>query len=134
VDTGTPFTLEDAEKPPKREPRPAKPDLKAFYPVTRPEEETRTSVDKPSRDDCSALGVRSKDLSLTDNIAPVPTPTPPQKSTQNPTPNDVIEISSDSDEGDPALPHAKPMVVPLLVARSCRRAQSQIQNDIIDLT
>lgn len=66
-----------------------------------------------------------------------PAPPPPQKSTsapQNPAPGGVIEISSDSDEGEPTPPSTKPKLAPLLVARSRRRAQSQITNDIIDLT
>jgi Holliday junction resolvase YEN1 len=63
--------------------------------------------------------------------SPDPTPTLPQK---EPTPGEVIEISSDSDESDPALPPAKPKVAPLLVARSRSRARPQIPDDIIDLT
>ena len=56
-------------------------------------------------------------------------PTLPQKSTS--APQDVIEISS---EDEPAPPRVEPKVAPLLVARARRRAQSQIPNDIIDLT
>lgn len=69
--------------------------------------------------------------------SPTPPSTLPQKSapsSQESTPDNVIEISSDSDEGEPAPPRAKPKVAPLLVARSRRRAQSQIPGDIIDLT
>jgi len=190
ADTGTSSTPEDAE-PQKRGPR-SKQNLKAFYPVTKPEQ-TLKLVDKPSRDDHPASGGRSKILSLIDDItttdasqhdgpdlspvktvdkggapptrkvtskmvdrgkksrtpsqvqvhsgrvagaSPAPVPTLPQRSTpatQGPTPDDVIEISSDSDEGAPP-PRPKPKVAPLLVARSRRQAQSQIPNDVIDLT
>lgn len=185
ADADIPSTPEDAEEPKKQEP-PSRPNLKAFYSVTKPEEVTRKSADKPSRDDRSASGGRSKILNLIDDIAttdtsqhdgpkvfPIstvdkwrfstatqktadvrkqprppsqaripprpgpgaplaPIPTLPQKST--PAPDDVIEISSDSDEGGPTPPRAKPKVPPLLVARLRRRAQPQIPNDIIDLT
>ena len=56
----------------------------------------------------------------------------PQKSTS--APDDVIEISSDSDEDDAAPSRTKPKVPPLLVARLRHQAQSQIPKDIIDLT
>ena len=191
-DTGTSSTPEDAEEPQKRGSRP-KQTLKAFYPVTKPEEQTLKLVNKPSRDGRSASGGRSKILSLIDDIAttdasqhdgpnispvttvkkggapptrkvapkmvdrgkksrspsqvqihsrrragasPAPAPTLPQRSTpatQGPTPDDVIEISSDSDEGAPP-PRPKPKLAPLLVARSRRQAQSRIPNDVIDLT
>jgi Holliday junction resolvase YEN1 len=189
VDTRTPPTPEDAEKPQKRDPRP-KPNLKLFYPVKKLDEQALKSTEKPPGDDRSVLGGRSKILALVDNIAatgasqhdvpdvsrvtamdkgfpttgmakpkivdvgkrsrppqarahpifevsPVPTPAPPQKSTpapQDSTPGGVIEISSDSDEGDSAPPRPKSRVAPLLVVMSRRRAQPQIPNDIIDLT
>jgi len=185
-------TPEDVDGPQKREPR-SKPNLKTFYPVTKPQEQTLKSVDKASRDGHSITGGRSKILSLIDDIFPTgasqydgpkiplattvdkggfpttkmiaaglvdrknrsqppskvrvhprqergtsPTPTPiPQKSTsttQGSTPDDIIEISSGSDESEPAPPPERPKVAPLLVARSRRRAQSQIPDDIIDLT
>lgn len=69
--------------------------------------------------------------------SPAPTSTLPQKSTsttQDQMPDDVIEISSDSDENEPIPPRAQPKVAPLLVARSRRRAQAQVPDDIIDLT
>ena len=187
----TPPTPDDDEEPQKQEPRP-KPDLKAFYPFTKPEAQIPKPVDKPSRYDRSASGGRSKILHLIDDITtadasqgtgskvspvgavnrgglpttgmvapkivdmgkqsrplpkarvhprqrpgapPTPAPTFSQESTlasQDPAP-DVIEISKDSD-GDPAPPRAEPKVAPLLVARSRRRAQPQITNDIIGLT
>jgi len=187
VGTSTPPTPDDAEEPQKQELRP--PDLKAFYPVTKPEERMPKLADGPSRHNPDG---RSKILRLIDDIttegaprrhdpkvSPVstvdgggllttgptapklvnagkrsqpppqarvrprqgpgtpPTRTPMQTQTSTSTPQDsapdVIEISSDSDD-DPAPPRAKPKVAPLLVARSRRRAQSQITNDIIDLT
>ena len=193
VDTGTSSAPDDAEEPQEREPR-QKPNLKAFYPVTKPQKQTQKSVEKPFRDNPPVSSGHSKILSLIDDIvttdtsqhdgpkvppvtiadkrgfpitkidtprlvdkgkhsrplsqvqdhprrgpeaSPAPTPTLPQKSTsttQDPTPDDVIEISSDSDEGDPAPPRAQPKVAPLLVARSRRRAQAQVPDDIIDLT
>jgi Holliday junction resolvase YEN1 len=193
ADTDTSSTPDDVEEPQEREPR-QKPNLKAFYPVTKPQKQTPKSIDKPSRDDRSVPSRHSKILSLIDDIVttdvskydgpkapPVtiankggfpttkivtprlvdrgkqspppfqvrdhpekepeaslaPTPTPSQASTliiQDPTPDDVIEISSDSDEGEPAPPRTQPKVAPLLVARSRRRAQAQVPDDIIDLT
>lgn len=185
-------TPEDVEEPRKRDPR-SKPDLKTFYTVTKPEEQTSKPLDKHRGDDRSASGGRSKILSLIDDLvgtgasqhgepkalsvttankggpsiagkAPqkmmsmekasqpasqVPTysrqgPGPPpaskpqlQKTTpvlHDSTRNDVIEISSDSDEGEPTPLPPKPRVAPLLVARSRRRAQSQAPDDVIDLT
>lgn len=64
-------------------------------------------------------------------VSLVPTPVLPQK---EPTRSEVIEISSDSDEGDPGPPPANTKVAPLLVARSRRRARPHIPDDIIDLT
>ena len=192
ADTGTSSAPEDPEQPQKREPRP-KPNLKAFYPVTKLQEQTLNQVDKPSKEGHSVPGRRSKILSLIDDIVatgaskhggtkvlPVtninkgrhlttkmvtpkivdkgnqsqphshsqahprqgpeasqaPTPTLLQKPStpRDPTPDDIIEISSDSDEGEPAPPPARPKVAPLLVARSRRRARSQVPDDIIDLT
>ena len=191
VRTGTPPTPDDAEEPQKQEPRP-KPDLKAFYPVTKPEERMPKSADGPSRHGRPTSDGRSKILRLIDDITttdaprrdgskvfpvstadgggmlaagtttpklvnvgkqsrplprarvqsrhglgapPTQTLTQTKKSTSAPQDSapDVIEISSDSD-GDPDPPRAKPKVAPLLVARSRRRAQSQMTNDIIDLT
>lgn len=68
---------------------------------------------------------------------PIPRPTQsrgPTPDPQDPTSNDVIEITSDSDESELAPNHAKPGVAPLLIARSRRRGQSQVPDDIIDLT
>lgn len=48
--------------------------------------------------------------------------------------DDVIEISSDSDEGEPPPFRTRQRVAPLLVARSRRQAQSRVPDDIIDLT
>ena len=185
--TGASPILEDTEEPRKRESRP-KQDLKAFYSVTKPLEQTLKPATKPPRDDRPVLGGRSRILSLIDDIAaadtskrdgpkapstgnydgggfpatkavtprlvdggnqsrspllvqghptqgpdvsPTPTLVLPQKES---TPSEVIEISSDSDEGDPAPPPTNPKVAPLLVARSRRRARPQIPDDIIDLT
>lgn len=190
VNTDTPSTPEDLEEPQKREPRP-KLGLKTFYSVTKPKEVALKLADKPSRDDRSASGGRSKILSLIDDIAatdasqhdgpkaspvttkkgfpitanatptiadtrkqprppsqaqipsrpgpavsPTPTPTLPGSTSapQGPAPDEIIEISSDSDEDNPVPPRTKPRVQPLLVARSRRQAQSQIPNDVIDLT
>ena len=184
---------EEAEEPQKRESRP-KPNLKTFYSVTKPQETVPKPIDKPSRDDRSVSGGRSKILSLIDDIvgtdapqhdgpkippvttadngrfpttktvtprlvdkrnqsrpppqvqfhprqgpgaSPAPIPILPQRptsKTQDPTPDGVIEISSDSGEDEPALPRVQPKIAPLLVAKSRRRAQSQIPDDIIDLT
>lgn len=180
-------TLEDVEKPQKRDPQP-KPNLKTFYPVTKPNEQTSKPLDKHRGDGRLTSDGRSKILDLIDNLAvmdaphhdkpnttvnkggsstaketiqktidkekesqpssqvpahsrqghePPSKPTRPRKPTsdlQDTTPNDVIEISSDSDEGDPTSPRPKKMVAPLLVARSRRRVQSQAPEDIIDLT
>ena len=180
-------TPEDTEEPRNREPRP-KQDLKAFYSVTKPQEQTLKPAAKPPKDDRYVSGGRSKILSLIDDIvatdaskrgdskappaadhdrrgfpatkavaprladggdqsrppfqvqahptqgpevSPTPAPILPQK---EPTSGEVIEISSDSEEGDPTPPHAKPKVAPLLVARSRLRARPQILDDIIDLT
>ena len=68
VDTRTPPTPEDTEKPQKRDSRP-KPNLKLFYPVKKPEGQALKSTDKPSGDDRFVLGGRSKILALVDNIA-----------------------------------------------------------------
>ena len=65
--TGTPPTPDDVEEPQKQEPRP-KPDLKAFYPVTKPEERMPKSADGPSEHDLPASGGRSKILYLIDDI------------------------------------------------------------------
>ena len=68
---------------------------------------------------------------------PASTPPLPRKPTSTPrntTPNDVIEISSGSDEGEPAPLDPKPGVAPLLVARSRRRTRLRAPDDIIDLT
>jgi hypothetical protein len=191
VDTAAPPTPEDAGEPQKREPRP-NPNLKAFYPVTKSEEQTSKLLNKcHHKDDRPASGGRSKILSLIDdltgvdasqrgeskilpvtaanrgasstarketqkkvdrenlpqlplqvpvhpkqgpNATPAPKPTPPTSTAQDTTPSDIIEISSDSDEGKPTSLRAKPKVAPLLVARARRRAQSRVPNDIIDLT
>ncbi|KAF9784713.1 hypothetical protein BJ322DRAFT_864126 [Thelephora terrestris] len=191
IDEGTPTIQEDPEEPQKREPRP-RPNLKTFYPVTKPEEHTSKSPDVHHRDDRLTSGGRSKILSLIDNLAatdtsqrgmvsppttankggssitgkstrqtvdkekqpqlpykvpvhpgpatrPTPAPKPPQlrgptSGPQDTTSNDIIEISSDSDEGQLVPNRTKPMVAPLLIARSRRRGQSQAPDDIIDLT
>ena len=192
-DTGTSSAADDVEEPQEREPRP-KPNLKAFYPVTKPQKQTLKSVDKFSKDDRPAPSGHSKILSLINDIcttdasqhdgpkvppvtiadkagfpiakidtprlvdkgkqiqppsqvrdypgqgprvSPAPTPTLPQKSTsatQGPTPDDIIEISSDSDEGESAPLRVRRKVAPLLVARSRRLARAQVPDDIIDLT
>ena len=67
VGTGTPSTPDEVEEPQEQEPRP-KPDLKAFYPVTKPEEQTPKLTDKPSGYDHSASGGRSRILRLIDDI------------------------------------------------------------------
>jgi hypothetical protein len=184
-------TPEDAEEPQKRDHR-SKPNLKAFYPVMKPEEPTSKPFDKHHREDRSTSDGRSKILDLIDDLAatgtshhdepksssvttvkksgpsttretaqkivdgekesqrssqaparsrqghgPASKPTQLRKPTSSPldtTPKDVIEISSDSDKGDPAPLRPKPRVAPLLVARSRRLAQSQAPEDIIDLT
>ena len=193
ADTVTSPTLEDVEEPQKRNPGP-KPNLKAFYPVTKPPEPASQLLEKHHKDDSPASGGHSKILSLIDGLAetddsehgkpqapsittvkkscsstvrktmqknvdrekepqsapqipahsrqgPEPTLAPkpalpqgPASALQGTTPNDVIEISSDSDEGEPPPLRSKPRVAPLLVVRSRRRAQSQAEDDIIDLT
>ena len=68
---------------------------------------------------------------------PAQKPPPPPKPTpnlQDTTLKDIIEISSDSDDGEPTPLRPKPSVAPLLIARSRRRARSQAPDDIIDLT
>lgn len=180
----------DVEEPQKREPL-QKSNLKTFYSVTKPEEQTSKSFDKNHRNDSSTSG-RSKILSLIDDLvttdvsrheqrkvspvtdvtsgssttrktvqkiiekeklpqpsripahpgrgsklAPTSGPVQPRKptsATQETTPDDVIDISSDSDKDVPAPLRPKKGVAPLLVARSRRRAQSQNPEDIIDLT
>lgn len=191
VDSTTSSTTEDVEEPQRRDTR-SKPNLKAFYTVTKPEEPTSKSHDKCHLDDGSASGGRSKILTLIDNLSATgasqepralsvttaneggsstarkttqktadrgkelqptpqvlappkqwPGPTPASKPTlpRKPTPvpqdaiaNNIIEISSDSDEAEPTPPRHKPKVAPLLVARSRRLARSQDLDDIIDLT
>lgn len=67
VGIGTPPTPDDVEEHQKQGPRP-KPDLKAFYPVTKLEERMPKSADGPSGDDRPASGGRSKILRLIDDI------------------------------------------------------------------